>query len=143
MSGRIILRGEALEGSIRLNLSAVVMEAGGVGDSSLARAVRTALQGVRKFTINADISGTLDDHRVSLSSDLDRILKDAVGQAAREEAARLETSLRKAIEEKTGPALAEAERSLQRLEAAREQLKGIKAGLEEALKMKAAGKLPF
>jgi len=143
VAGSVILKGEDLEGSVRVNLSSVTMEASGTGDSSLARAMRTALTGVQKFTMTADIGGTLDDPEVRLSSDLDRIIKDAVGQAAREEADRLEAGLRKAIEEKTGPALADAQNSLQSLESAKAQLANIKAGLEEALKKKAAVKLPF
>jgi hypothetical protein len=66
-----------------------------------------------------------------------------VGQAAREEGARLEAGLRKAIEEKTGPALADAQKSLKSLETAKAELEAVKAELEQALKMKAAVKLPF
>lgn len=143
LAGSVVVKGEALKGTVRIDLTSVVMEAGGTGDSSLARAMRTALQGVRKFSLTADISGTMDDPGFRLSSDLDRILKDAVGQAAREEGARLEAGLRKAIEEKTGPALADAQRSLQSLESARAELEAVKAELEEALKVKAAVKLPF
>jgi len=143
LTGNVVVRGEALEGSVRIDLTSVAMEAGGSGDSSLARAMRTALSGVQKFSLTADIGGTLDDPSFRLSSDLDRILKDAVGQAAREEGARLEAGLRKAIEEKTGPALAEAEKSLQSLESAKTELEAVKADLEQALKMKAAVKLPF
>jgi uncharacterized protein (TIGR03545 family) len=142
-TGDVVVKGEALEGTVRINLSSVVIDTGGSGDSSLARAMRTALAGVGEFSINADVSGTLDDPRLRLSSDLDRILKDAVGQAAREEGARLEAGLRKAIEEKTGPALADAQKSLKSLETAKAELEAVKADLEEALKKKAAVKLPF
>ena len=143
LAGRVIVKDEALEGSVRVDLTSVDMEAGGEGGASLARAIRTALTGVQKFSVTANLGGTLDDPQIRLSSDLDRILKDAVGQAAREEADRLEAGLRKAIDEKTGPALADAEKSLRGLESAKDQLATIKAGLEEALKAKAAVKLPF
>ncbi|MCJ7499582.1 TIGR03545 family protein [bacterium] len=143
VAGNVIMRGEALEGSVRVNLSSVAMEAAGTNDNSLSRAMRAALTGVQKFSINADVTGTLDDPKVRLTSDLDRILKDAVGKAAREEADKLEAGLRTAIEEKTGPALAEAQKSLQALESAKAQLAAVKVDLEEALKAKAAVKLPF
>jgi uncharacterized protein (TIGR03545 family) len=143
LTGNVVVKGEALEGSVRINLSSVAITTGGSGDSSLARAMRTALTGVQKFSINADVNGTLDDPGVRLSSDLDRILKDAVGQAAREEGARLEAGLRKAVDEKTGPALADAQKSLKSLEAAKAELEAVKKDLEDALKTKAAVKLPF
>jgi len=143
LAGSVTIKGKALEGAVRVNLSSVAMEAGGEGDTSLVRAMRKALMGVQKFSVTADLGGTLDDPKIRLTSDLDRILKDAVGQAAKEEADRLQADLKKAVDEKTGPALAEAERSLQSLESAKAQLASIKAGLEEALKAKAAVKLPF
>lgn len=139
----VTVKGEDLEGSVRINLTSVAIETGGSGDSSLARAMRTALAGVGTLSISADISGTLDDPRFRLSSDLERIVKEAVGQAAREEGARLEAGLRKAIEERTGPALADAQKSLKNLESARAQLEAVKADLEQALKTKAKVKLPF
>jgi len=143
LASSVIMKGEALEGFVRINLSSVALEAGGAGDTSLARAMRTALQGVQKFSVTADLGGTLDDPRIRLTSDLDRILKDAVGQAAKEEAGRLQADMQKAIDEKTGPALAEAEKSLQRVESAKAQLASIRAGLEDAMKAKAGVKLPF
>ncbi len=143
LSGKVTVKGEVLQGVVRVNLASVVMEAGGTGDSSLAHAMRTALQGVRKISITANVGGTLAEPQVRLSSDLEGVLKDAVGQATREEAARLEADLRKGVQERTGPALAEAEASLKSLEAAKEQLRTVRAGLEEALKTKAAVKAPF
>lgn len=139
----VIMRGEALEGSVRINLASVVLEAGGAGGTSLTGAMRTALAGVQKFAVTADVSGTLDDPKIRLSSDLDALLKDVVGQAGKEEAAKLEAGLRAGIEEKTGPALADAQKSMQSMESAKAQLASIKADLEEALKAKAQVKLPF
>ena len=141
--GNVIMKGTALEGTFRVNLSSVTMEAGGAGGSSLARAMRTSLAGVQRFNVTADVGGTLDDPKVRLTSDLDRILKDAVGQAAREETAKLEAGLKAAIDEKTGPVLADAQKSLASLESAKTQLATIRSGLEDALKKKAAVKLPF
>jgi hypothetical protein len=101
------------------------------------------LQGVNRFSLNVEVNGTLDDPRVRLSSDLDGILKNAVGQAAREESARLESALRKDIEGKTGAALANVERSLERLGAVQRDLKVIQVDLEDALKAKTKVKLPI
>lgn len=143
VDGSVIMRGEGLEGSVQIDLASVVLEAGGSEGTSLASAMRTALKGVQKFSVTADVGGTLDDPKIRLSSDLDALLKDVVGQAGKEEAAKLEAGLRAGIEEKTGPAMADAQKSLASLESAKAQLADIKAGLEEALKAKAAVKLPF
>jgi uncharacterized protein (TIGR03545 family) len=143
LAASVIMKGEALEGYVRLDLSSVALETGAVGDSTLARAIKSALQGVEKFSLAADVGGTLMDPEVQLSSDLDGILKEAVGQAAREEADRLETGLRNAVEERMAPALADAQKTLQRLESARTELQAVRTDLEEALKSKAGIKLPF
>jgi uncharacterized protein (TIGR03545 family) len=142
-SGNVVLKGDAVEGSVHVNLASARLEAGGESDSSLARAIREALESVDQFSLTANMEGTLDDPKVRLSSDLDRVLQDAVRQAAREESNRLEAGLRKAIEEKTGPALAEAQKSLKFLETVNKELRAVKTELEESLKLKALPKLPF
>jgi len=143
VDGSVIMKGETLEGTVRIDLASVVLEAGGAGGTTVTSALRTALKGVQKFTVTADVGGTLDDPRIRLSSDLDALLKGVVSQAGKEEAAKLEAGLRAGIEEKTEPALADAQRSIASLEKAKAELASIKAGLEEALKAKAAVKLPF
>ncbi len=141
LSGEVVLKGLVMEGSVKVDLSSASLEAGGTQTSALGRAMQQALQGVGSVSLTAVVNGTLDDPKVHLSSDLDRILKEAVGQAASEESARLEAALRKSIEGRTGPAIAEATGSLKHLEDAKEEVRAIKAELEKALKVK--GKLPF
>lgn len=63
----------------------------------LAGAIGSALSGVSKFSANANITGTLDNYDVKIKSDLDRVLKNAVGNVAKNETARLEKELKKAI----------------------------------------------
>ena len=143
VDGRVIMKGEVLEGSVKINLASVVLETGSSDGTSLTGAMRAALAGVQKFSVTADVGGTLDDPKIRLSSDLEALLKDVVSQAGKEEAAKLEAGLRAGIEEKTGPALADAQKSIKSLESAKAQLAEVKAGLEEALKKKASVKLPF
>jgi uncharacterized protein (TIGR03545 family) len=140
--GEVVLKGSAMEGTVQVDLSSVSLEAGdGKSGSPLGQAIGKALRGVGEISLTVHVSGNLDDPRVRITSNLDRVLTDAAGQAAREESRRLRAALREGIEGRTGPTLDEAAGSLQRLEDARSEIGAIKADLEETLKTKV--KLPF
>jgi uncharacterized protein (TIGR03545 family) len=66
-----------------------------------AAAIRSSLSKVSHVTLTADITGTPEDYKVSISSDLDRVLKDSVGKLVQEQSARLEKELKAAVLEKT------------------------------------------
>ena len=88
------------------------MNVGGESDANLfAAAVRSALSKVSKFQLNGDISGTLQDYKLSISSDLDKVLKNAVSSVVREQSAKLEQQLKAAIQERTGGQLKELQAS--------------------------------
>ena len=141
--GRVALTNGALDGRLDLDLSPVRLEAGGASDTSLSVALRDALNGVRSLKVAAELSGTLDDYGLRLSSDLDGILRDAVGRAARQEADRLEAGLRQAVDAKLETAQVEAEAVLRRIEDVKKDLDEARARLEEALKQKIAAGLPL
>ncbi len=67
-----------------------------------------ALSGVDHLALRVEIGGTLDDPTVRLSSDLDRLLGDAVGREARAQAAKLEAKLKSAIAERVAAPIDEA-----------------------------------
>jgi uncharacterized protein (TIGR03545 family) len=79
---------------------------GGVFGGAFANAIRSALARVSAFTVTADINGAPDKYHVRLSSDLDKVLRDAAGSVVREQRDRLEAELKKAVQEKTGAKLA-------------------------------------
>lgn len=143
LSGSVVLAGEAVDGAFTVNLSAVRLQAGGDSDTPLARSMRSTLGEVRELKVEVRVDGTLDDYGVRLSSDLDRILREAVGRAAREESDRLEAALKNSIDGKVEPLKAQARDSLARLESVGQELKAVKARLDDALKAKASPKLPF
>ena len=79
---------------------------------SLAKAVSSTLSGIKKLNIKADISGTLDDYHIRLSSDLDRVLKNAIGNQIKEQGKHLDKELNKAISKKMKGPLDDIKKSL-------------------------------
>jgi uncharacterized protein (TIGR03545 family) len=102
MIGRI--DGTTITARITATVRNVRLEAGG-GGSPVVSAVRSSLSRVSHFSIAADISGTKDDYTLNVSSDLDRVLKDAVGSVIGDKAAAFEKELLSAIQSRTGDAL--------------------------------------
>ena len=100
-----VLAGQALKANLLAGLQSVQISTGMKKEAGpLAKAVASSLSDVKKFSVKADISGTLKDYDIQLSSDLDRVLKDAVGKQVEAQAARLEKDLRALISEKvSGP----------------------------------------
>ena len=67
-------------------------------------AIRGALTGLTSLSLTAEISGTPEDFDVKVRSDLDDVLKSAVGALVRDQMAGFEKELREAIEgEAAGP----------------------------------------
>ena len=103
---------QALKAKITANITSARMNVG--GDSSknlLVSAVRSALSNVSKFTLTADVTGNLEDYKMSLTSDLDKVLKKAVSSVVQEQGAKLEAQLKSAIQEKTGVQLKDLQES--------------------------------
>jgi uncharacterized protein (TIGR03545 family) len=96
--------GTSLSATVTATIRGARIEAGGGGGAILS-AVRSSLARVSQFTVTADIAGTPDDYSMKVSSDLDKVLKDAVSSVIGEKAAAFEKDLQTAIQERTGGAL--------------------------------------
>ncbi len=84
------LKGQALTAHGVGNLRSLHISAGKQGDTNpLTKALSSAVTGVSQLALQADVTGTLEQHEVTVSSDLDRILQDAAGKMVNELAARL------------------------------------------------------
>ncbi len=126
--------------SARLNVGA------GGSDNFFAAAVRSALSKVSRFSISADLAGTLDNYTVNVSSDLDGVLKNAVGSVVAEQSAKLERELKAAIQEKTGgqlKALQTAYGGLNQKGSALTAIQGQLSSLLQDAAKSAGGGLPF
>jgi len=100
-----VLSGQAIKANLLAGLKSVRISTGVKKDAGpLAKAMASSLSDVEQFNVKVDISGTLKDYDMQLSSDLDRVLKNAVGKQVKTQAARLEKELKDRIFEKVkGP----------------------------------------
>ncbi len=70
----------------------------------VAKAVSGALADVKAFRADAEISGTRQDYRIDFSSDLDQVLKNAVGRQIQAQLGKFQGDLQAAVMEKVkGP----------------------------------------
>jgi uncharacterized protein (TIGR03545 family) len=103
-------------GDLNLNLETVgrVLDAGLKADfraveflsdtdgkqSAITGAIQSAIAGIDRFNLNADIAGTLDAYTVAIRSDLDKLLQSAVGSLVKKEAAKFQAALSQQITER-------------------------------------------
>ncbi len=69
-------------------------------DNQVLKSLAGALEGVRRFSISVKAAGALEDYSLGISSDLDRVLGDAVGREFRRRAGQWEEALRAAVMKK-------------------------------------------
>lgn len=90
--------GNILDAVLKADFSAVeFVSTAGEASSAMAGVMRSALGGVKRFSLKADITGTPEDYTVDVSSDLDQALKSAVGHLVKAEAAKLSSELNQQI----------------------------------------------
>ena len=95
------LNGQALTATGTENLRDLHLSAGKEGDTNpLTKALSSAVTDISHLSIQADVKGTLEQQDVTLSSDLDRILQNAVGKMVNELAAKFGAELQSAISAK-------------------------------------------
>jgi len=93
-----ILRGNNISANITANLRSVKISSNYKDQASpIATTIASALSDVSKFSVRADISGTLDDYKINITSDLDSILKNALEKVIHKETEKLENKLENTI----------------------------------------------
>lgn len=103
---KVGLRGEALTADLVAALQSVKIAAGAKPDAgAVAKAVASALSDIKSLHLKADVTGTVKQYDVRLSSDLDQALKQALGRQMQEQAGKFESQLRAAITEKVNKPL--------------------------------------
>ena len=118
-----VLSGQAVKANLLAGLKSVLISTGVKKDAGpLAKAMASSLSDVKRFNVKADISGTLKDYDMRLSSDLDRVLRNAVGKQVRTQAASLEKELKARISEKVNGPLSELKADLGGLDAVGSEL---------------------
>ncbi len=81
-------------------------------EGRVAAAIASALADVKAFHLGATVTGTTQKPDVKVTSDLDSVLKNAVGKMMTEQAARLEADLKVAIAERVNGPLDDLKKQL-------------------------------
>jgi uncharacterized protein (TIGR03545 family) len=107
------LQGRGLTGQGAGNLRALQLAAGVSGDTNpLTKSLSSAVSGISQLSLKANVTGTLDNYDVELSSDLDRILQDAAGKMVNELAAKFGSQLQAAISAKISEPMKQLQETL-------------------------------
>jgi uncharacterized protein (TIGR03545 family) len=101
---------------------------------AFTQAIRSSLAKVSSFSLTANITGTPEKYQLHISSDLDRVLRDAAGGVVQEHRARLEKELHQAIQERTEKQLAGLKENLGGLGAMGGKLDGVQDRLNALIK---------
>jgi len=80
------------------------------------------LSGVKGFNFKADVSGTVKDYDLRLTSDLDRVLGEAIGKQVKMQADQFEARLKSAISERVDREMADLKGKLGGLEGLMDEL---------------------
>jgi uncharacterized protein (TIGR03545 family) len=100
------LRGDALNAGLAATLQSVKIAVGAKPDAgAIAKAVASALSDVKGLHLKADVAGTVKQYDIRVSSDLDQVLKQALGRQMQEQTGKFESQLRAAIAEKAAKPL--------------------------------------
>jgi uncharacterized protein (TIGR03545 family) len=111
------------------------LNTGGDGSGgAFAKAIMASLAKVSAFTLTADITGTPENYQVKVSSDLDKVMKDAAGSMVRDQREKLEKELKKAVQEKTEAKLAGLKESMGGLSGQGGKLDGLQEKLNGMIK---------
>ncbi len=137
---------QALRANLKANINSARMNIGGDGSKNpFVAAVRSALSKVNNFSISADMAGTLENYKMTITSDLDRVLKSAVGSVVQEQGAKLEQQLKAAVQDRTGKQLKDLQESFGAMNQEGNALTNIQnqlnALLQESLKSAGGKKL--
>jgi uncharacterized protein (TIGR03545 family) len=146
---KAVVTNGALDATVDSKLSHVRFSTGDQkAEGRMATAIASALADVNAFHLGATVTGTTQNPSVHVTSDLDTVLKNAVGKMVAEQAARLEADLKVAIAERVNGPLEDLKKQLggfgglgDELTSRNDALNGL---LTEKLTPKIKGlKLPF
>lgn len=146
------LRGPSLDADIASKVHGVRIEASKtLAPGPVGEAIAGSLADVKAFQVKAEVTGTQDQFDMTVESDLDEVLKQAVGKQVKTQVAKLEGRLREAIDEKVATQLADIKSKLGGFDPLIQDLAGRLNFGQDILKLGASGlggksggfKLPF
>lgn len=108
---------------VDMDFDAVKLATDAAGDNAVQAALIGALGDIRKFDLVASVKGQLDDYRMKVGSSLDQILKNAVGNLVKKEAAKLTAQIEARVRQEVAGPLAQAKDQLNVLGPVGDELK--------------------
>ncbi len=100
------LQGQAIMATANTELSSLQVSAGKPDDvNPLTKALSVAISDISALSVEADVTGTLQQYEVQIHSELDRILKDAAGNMVKNLASSFGKDLQSAISTKVAEPL--------------------------------------
>ncbi len=142
------LSGENLAATLSSQVKSVQMAMGKKADAGpIAAAMADALDGIKAFRVGAEVAGTPDRYSINLTSDMDQVLKNAVGRQVQTQLDRFQRDLEAAVMEKVKEPIGSLGADMGGLDGIGRELTGRLTAGEEILKTDAGGKpgfrLPF
>ncbi len=131
IDGNLVVTEGRLDSSVNTRVAGARFDAGaGEGGDVIQRLAR-AIEGVSAFRLDLSLGGTLRSPEIHLSSDLDRIIGNAIGDEARRELAQAREELEERLRAELSPRLEELAERERQLEAYRERIDERRAALRE------------
>ncbi len=140
---RADIRGSALKADIGSSIKSAAINAVSKEESNeILTSIAAALSNVKGFGFKADAAGTVDDFKLTVSTDLDRVLYDAAGGVLRERMLAFESALSAEVYSKTEGPLKELNQDFAGLMDVNAVVKERFDGLNRALAEATRGALP-
>ncbi len=134
----VTLNGELKQGVLNANMqshfkSANFEQSWDKSPGKLVKTIGESLLGVNTFKVNADLTGTLKDNDINISSDLDDVVKNALGQQFKQKTQKFEKQLKERVEQKTKEQVAKLESRLEAFNGVQKDLQLKKKNAEEKM----------
>lgn len=138
----IILTGWTFSSAINGRFRSVSIESNKKNDTGrFAEILSDALAGIKNFSIEGTVSGKPDDYHITVASDIDDYMKEAIDETVKAESERFEKKLRAKLEEKTNASIKDLRTEIGGLEKMEDVLTANAKGFDAALKDLLDGKL--
>lgn len=107
-----VIKGKKLDSRMDFKFNAVTFQNAEEKDGTFAKPVRETLSGVERFSVTADVKGTVDSQDIKLKSDLDMLIRKALSDGLQKQTAAFDAKLKEGITNETQPLLTPLHKNL-------------------------------
>jgi uncharacterized protein (TIGR03545 family) len=117
------LHEDMLDADVQVTMDAAELETGKkAGGNHLQQALHAALADVSTFSVKAKVTGPPDNYRIQMTSDLDKVLKNAVGRQVKNLTTEFQDKLRASILDKVKGPMADTSNSMSGLDSITQEI---------------------